>query len=103
MADEGLRVTVYDPLGMRNAERVLNRAVEYARSAEGCIRNAQLVVIATPWDEFKRLRPEQFAHNPRRVVFDCWRILPAEEMSRVTEYITIGKCSTSPVVTDRKL
>ena len=103
MADEGLRVTVYDPLGMRNAERVLGRAVEYARSAEECIRAAELVVIATPWDEFKRLRPQQFAHNPRRVVFDCWRILSAEEMRPVTDYITIGTYATSPVVTNRRL
>jgi UDPglucose 6-dehydrogenase len=102
MAGAGFRVTVYDPLGMRNAERVLGQAVRYARSAEECIHAAELVVIATPWDEFKRLRPEQFAHNPRRVVFDCWRLLPAEEMRRVTDYVTIGVYATSPVVTSRK-
>ncbi len=94
MADEGFRVTVYDPLGMPNAQRVLRQSVEYAPSAEECIRNADLVVIATPWDEFKTLRPQQFAHNPRRVVFDCWRILPAGEMGQVTNYVTIGKCYT---------
>jgi UDPglucose 6-dehydrogenase len=102
MADEGLRVTVYDPLGMRNAERVLAQAVEYAHSAEACIGKAELLVIATPWDEFKRLRPQQFAHTPRRVVFDCWRILPAEEMRRVTDYVMIGTYAASPAVTNRK-
>ncbi len=103
MAEEGLRVTVYDPFGMRNAERVLEQAVAYARSAEECIRKAELVVIATPWDEFKALRPRQFAHNPRRVVFDCWRILPAEEMRAVTDYVTIGTYAAPPLATNRKV
>lgn len=102
LADEGFRVTVYDPLGMRNAERVLNRAVAYARSAEECIQQVELVVIATPWDEFKRLRPHQFARTPRRVVLDCWRMLSAEEMRPVTDYVTIGTYAASPVVTSRK-
>jgi UDPglucose 6-dehydrogenase len=107
MAGEGFLVTVYDPLGMPNAERILNRAVRYARSAEECIQHAELVVIATPWDEFKRLRPQQFAHNPprarARVVFDCWRILSAEEMRPVTDYVTIGTYAAPPAVTNLKL
>ena len=80
MVDEGFRVIVYDPLGMPNAKGVLGPEVEYALSTEECIRNAHLVVVATPWDEFKRLQPHQFERNPPRVVFDCWRILPAEAM-----------------------
>lgn len=102
MADEGLRVTVYDPLGMPNAKGVLGQAVEYAPSAEECIRNAHLVVVATPWDEFKKLRPRQFERNPPRVVFDCWRILPAEEMDRVTDYVTIGQGHAPRLVTNPK-
>ena len=61
--------------------------------------SARVIVVATPWQEFKRLQPEQFAHNPRRMVLDCWRILPAEQMSSVADYFTIGKfppCRTPP-------
>lgn len=101
LAAEGFRVTVYDPLGMRNAERVLNESVAYAPSAEACIQDAELVVIATPWDEFKRLRPHQFARTPRRVVLDCWRLLSAEEMRPVTDYVTLGTYAAAPVVTSR--
>ncbi len=107
MAAEGFRVTVYDPLGMPNAERILNQMVRYARSAEECIQQAELVVIATPWDEFKRLRPQQFADHPpgpgARVVFDCWRILSAEEMRPLTDYVTIGMYAAPPAAADVKL
>jgi UDPglucose 6-dehydrogenase len=102
LADEGYRVTVYDPLGMESAERVLNQSVRYARSAEECVRDAHLVVIATPWDEFRKLRPQQFAHNPPRVVFDCWRILPALELGRVAKYLTIGKDGAPPPGANRE-
>ena len=100
MVDEGLRVIVYDPLGMPNAKGVLGPEVEYAPSTEECIRHAHLVVVATPWEEFKRLQPQQFERNPPRVVFDCWRILPAEEMGRVTDYVTIGQGHAPRLVTN---
>ena len=93
MAEAGFRVMVYDPLGLANARMVLGRTVEYAFSAGECIDRSHLVLISTPWEEFKRLEPRRFAHNPRRVVFDCWRILPAEDVGRVADYVTIGKAT----------
>jgi len=59
-------------------------------------------VVATPWDEFKRLQPHQFERNPPRVVFDCWRILPAEAMGRVTDYVTIGQGRAPRLVANPK-
>ena len=90
---EGFPVTVYDPLGLQNARLVLGDTVEYAPSAPECIEQANVVVVATPWEEFKRLQPYQFAHNPRRVVLDCWRIFSPDQINRVADYITIGKHS----------
>jgi UDPglucose 6-dehydrogenase len=90
LAEDGFRVVVYDPLGMSNARAVLGPLVAYAASADACIRASHLVIITTPWEEFKRLGPRHFAHNPRRVVFDCWRILPAGEIARVADYVAIG-------------
>jgi UDPglucose 6-dehydrogenase len=87
----GIPVIVYDPLGMPNAREVLGGAVGYASSAEECVQKSQVVVIATPWDEFKRLDPLDFAHNPRRALIDCWRILAADEFRGVVDYMTIGR------------
>jgi UDPglucose 6-dehydrogenase len=95
-AAAGIPVIVYDPLGMPNAREVLAETVEYASSAEECVQKSQVVVIATPWDEFKQLAPQHFAHNPRRTVIDCWRILPAEDVGRVADYMTIGKFHPEP-------
>ncbi len=101
LAEEGFSVIVYDPLGMQNARAELEDAVEYAASAEACIQASHMVAIATPWDEFKRLTASHFAHNPRRVVLDCWRILPADEISQVADYITVGRLDASPIAAER--
>jgi UDPglucose 6-dehydrogenase len=91
LAGTGRPVIVYDPLGMPAVRRVLGDAVEYAASAAECIERADVVVIATPWEEFRRLRPEQFRRDPPRTVLDCWRLLPAEGMARVSRYLTVGR------------
>jgi UDPglucose 6-dehydrogenase len=88
---EGFPVTVYDPLGLHNARSVLGDTVEYATSVSECIDHANVVVIATPCEEFKRLQPSQFAHNPRRSVLDCWRIFPPDQINRAADYVTLGK------------
>ncbi len=93
MAAEGVPVVVYDPQGMENARAVLGGTVEYAVSAVECVQDADVVVVATPWDEFKQLAPAHFAHNPRRAVFDCWRIFSPNQISAVADYFTIGRPS----------
>jgi UDPglucose 6-dehydrogenase len=94
MAAAGVPVVVYDPQGLENARAVLGDTVEYAFSAVECVKNADVVVVATPWNEFKQLEPTQFAHNPRRVVFDCWRIFSPNQINPVADYITVGKPSS---------
>lgn len=91
LAGAGLPVVVYDPAGMANARTVLGTSVDYASSAEECIGRVSVVVIATPWEEFKRLQPARFAHNPRLVVLDCWRLLSFEAMTPVADYLSLGR------------
>jgi UDPglucose 6-dehydrogenase len=77
LVDDGVSVVAYDPAAMGNARRVLhNRGrVTFAASAEECVRKADVVVITTPWDEFKRLSISEFKrHSPPRVLIDCWRV-----------------------------
>ena len=75
---------------MKNAERNLGDSVSYAKTAKICIEQSEVVVITTPWDEFKRLRPEDFAfQNKSRVLIDCWRLL-GEMRGTTTKYIPIG-------------
>jgi UDPglucose 6-dehydrogenase len=88
---QGIPVNVYDPVSMPNAQQVLGDAVIYASALAECLQNSHVIAITTPWEEFKSIQPEQIAHNPRRVILDCWRILSPDRIAPVADYLTIGK------------
>jgi UDPglucose 6-dehydrogenase len=96
LAERGLAVEVFDPAGMPNARRVLGDDVRYAASAEEAVREADVVVIATAWQEFARLAPDVFGRDGSpRVLIDCWRVLDAEKFGDVVSYVALGSGDTA--------
>ncbi len=89
---KGYPVMVYDPAAMDNAARTLGEMVQYAGSLEAAARAADVLVIVTPWDEFKEL-PEilntQLSNNitqttaPPRIIIDCWRMLDNTQIKNI--------------------
>lgn len=53
----GASVRVYDPQGMDNARKVFP-TLDYATSLEDALTGADLVILATEWQEFKELDPQ---------------------------------------------
>lgn len=91
MAERGYSVMVYDPVGMKNAKGVLGDKVKYADSAKECLKNAHVCIITTPWDEFKKLRPQDFnLEGDPPIIIDCWRILNRNRFKGRAKYIEIG-------------
>jgi len=94
---EGISVAIYDPAGMKNAQMVLGDSAIFASSTQECVQLADVVVIATPWDEFTRLSPEGLSRNgTRRVLVDCWRVLDPQIYGAVVEYLPLGVGSKCP-------
>jgi UDPglucose 6-dehydrogenase len=60
----GINVRVFDPKGMPNARRVLD-GVDFARDPYGCVEDADCLVLATHWSEFKELNPVRLARMMR--------------------------------------
>jgi UDPglucose 6-dehydrogenase len=81
LAAAGVRVIVYDPAAMPSARAVLEDRVTYAGSTSECARAADVLVIATPWDEFRDLDPACIQAGA--IVLDCWRILPEARFGQV--------------------
>ena len=64
----------------------------FAESAEHAIREADVVVIATAWQEFASIDPSVLERvRDRRVIIDCWRILTPEQIQRVATYVALGE------------
>ncbi|MFW2512252.1 UDP-glucose dehydrogenase family protein [Demequina sp. SO4-13] len=75
----GAHVRVHDPEGMANAAKVWP-TLDFADSPEDAVRDADLIIVATEWKQFRALDPnvvgELVAH--KRII-DGRNCLPAEE------------------------
>lgn len=88
----GAILLVYDPAGMENARKVLGeKNIRYAGSAKECLQDANFCILATPWNEFKSLKPEDFTASMKQpVLLDCWRIFDRFEFGQKIEYLAVG-------------
>ena len=91
LSERKIPVVVYDPIALANAKVFLKTKARFARSMIECIRNSDVIVITTPWEEFKRIRPAHFAGSKRRrTIIDCWRILDRAKFDKVVRYVPLG-------------
>jgi UDPglucose 6-dehydrogenase len=91
----GLRVVVYDPSKSETATRALaaHNSVSVADSAEVCIASSGVVVLATPWQEFRDVPTVRWGdgRDCDRTVIDCWRVLGHLEGVRGVRYVRLGQ------------
>lgn len=74
---DGAHLHVHDPKGMK-AARGLIEGVTFAETVRDCLRDAEILVIATGWEEYARLDPHAVADlMAGRLVFDLRNALPA--------------------------
>ena len=94
LVKEGYPVVAYDPVAIEDARQVLGEQVLFTESAEECIQDSEVIVIATPWKCFKKLEPwtfnPQYSPKRRKILIDCWRILDASKFGLVADYIPLG-------------
>jgi UDPglucose 6-dehydrogenase len=93
LAEMGVDVVAFDPAALTNARRSMEgTAVRFVDSAERAIRDSDVVVITTAWQEFAGLDPSIFERDGgHRVIVDCWRILTPEQLEGVAIYVALGE------------
>lgn len=91
LSQHGVPTIVFDPAALDNAARVLGETVQYAESAAECARQSDVLIITTPWSEFRELDSDTFNHSARRLtVIDCWRMLDRAQVEPRAQYVTLG-------------
>ena len=93
LLERGVRVLAYDPLAGASANLELGGRALIMDNACDCLRDADVVLVATPDPEFTRLTARDFRRDGKPVlVVDFWRILSAE-LSGVDgiEYMPYGR------------
>ena len=88
--DSGYAVRVFDPMALDAARSILGMNA-IADSMEECARDADVLVILTPWQIFSTLDPRWLYRAGQRVVIiDCWRVLPKARFESVSEIRYLG-------------
>lgn len=87
----GMRVSVYDPAAMKNAEIVFGKRVRYAKGIRDCLEGADCCFILTEWDEFKAIPSDLFTNTMTQpVVIDWRRVLDPSKLDPRIAYGAIG-------------
>jgi len=91
LLEKEANVVAYDPAAMNNTKKLLGNRVVYPSSAVECIKEADCCIVATEWDEFTQLKPDDFIHHMKTpVVVDGRRIYDHEEYNHKVKFTAIG-------------
>jgi UDPglucose 6-dehydrogenase len=86
-----LPVIVYDPSADAGRALTGRNMVRVARSAQDCIDQSSVVVLATPWPEFREIPVKNWTRNGRPLaVIDCWRELGHLDGVGGIHYVRLG-------------
>ena len=86
-------IFAYDPVGTENYKKKYPVEINYVKSPEEALRNANICFIFTEWNQIKNLKPEIFKKLMKTpLVYDGRNIYNLNDMERVgVEYYSIGR------------
>jgi UDPglucose 6-dehydrogenase len=94
---KGVHVKAFDPVAMAAARKVTPSSVEFVENAYQVAEGADALVIATEWNEFRRLDAKRLLESLREpVLVDLRNIYEPEVMRRLGfTYIGVGRGETN--------
>lgn len=84
----GNSVIVFDPQVIGSIRQGL-KTVKFMKTMEECVKNADIVVLSTPWEQFKAINWDLYIG---KVIIDCWRMIDSAhyDQSKNT-FIQLGR------------
>jgi UDPglucose 6-dehydrogenase len=87
---KGAQVIAYDPMAIPNAKKALSDQIDYAENPRSTLKGADCAVIMTEWDQFRKLKPQDFqALMKTPNVVDGRRIYDPDKFKQLN-YVAIG-------------
>jgi UDPglucose 6-dehydrogenase len=101
LTESGATVAAFDPEAMSNVKGVIGDKVVYAETQYDCLENADALIIATEWNEFRTPDFDKIVSALKdAVVFDGRNLFDVEQMEKKGfHYESIGR----PLVNQPKL
>jgi UDPglucose 6-dehydrogenase len=98
----GATICAFDPEAMNNMKQVTGDRIQYCDSQYGAIENADALVIATEWSEFRTPdfeKIQSLLKNP--AIFDGRNLFDLEQMKKLGfHYVSIGRAVVQQDVLD---
>ncbi|MGE6538996.1 UDP-glucose dehydrogenase family protein [Bacillus luti] len=89
----GAKVVAYDPIATENAKKILPNEVQYASSVEGAVKDADVTLIVTEWDDIKEFPIEQYIKLMKQpIIFDgrnCYGVEYVKSFN--VDYYSVGR------------
>lgn len=93
LLDEGAIITAYDPVGEENFKRKFPTEINYVKTPEETLVDADMAFIFTEWNEIKSIPLEKYSELMKTpVIFDgrnCYEIEDAKQNN--VEYHSVGR------------
>lgn len=90
LLDNGAIVKVYDPSNYD--PKLLDKRLIICSSIEECLKDSDLAIIATQWEQFKKLVISDFKSMRTKNILDCWRLYNPKYFELVGfKYYCIGR------------
>jgi UDPglucose 6-dehydrogenase len=93
LLEEGAIVTGYDPIAIKNAEKLLGHTIKYASDIREALLDAEIAIIATEWDQIKYISLEVYGtymKNP--LVIDGRNCYSLQEIEKYPiSYQSVGR------------
>lgn len=93
LLDAGASISVFDPEAMNNVKNLLGNKIKYSKNMFDCLINADALIIATEWNEFRN--PNFIKINKllkKKLIFDGRNLFDPKKMQEMDiEYFSIGR------------
>jgi UDPglucose 6-dehydrogenase len=101
LLEEGATVSAFDPEAMNNVRNLLGDKITYAETQYDCLENADALIIATEWNEFRTPDFDKiFSMLKDQAIFDGRNLFDVQTMQeKGFHYESIGR----PLVNQPKL
>jgi UDPglucose 6-dehydrogenase len=93
----GATVTAFDPEAMNNVKQVVGDKINYAANQYEALQNADALIIATEWSEFRTPEFEKMSSLLKnKVVFDGRNVYDASQMKELGyHYESVGRLTVT--------
>lgn len=93
LLQSGATVSVFDPEAMKNVQQLMGKKLDYAENMYAALNNADGLIIATEWSEFRTPDFDQMKSClKKKVIFDGRNLFEKELMIQEGfEYVSIGR------------